>query len=183
MTKAIFQLEKNLVKPLATNDGIDRYYTLVKEAGRVMPENMMKDNYLWLLFMQKGSLDKYIQLKLQRELFKEERIRNLLSDALASAKYKDAINEAGVILLEQAETPEMKRLREEAETLGDRSEELFGYRNIGIVKIQRPLRDIPGLKKILEEAGKERNKKKQKAMLVSAVELTKKKTDYGQLHW
>ncbi len=183
MTKAIFQLEKNLVTPLATNDGIDRYYMLVKEAGRVMPENMMKDNHLWLLFMQKGSLDKYIQLKLQRELFQEERIRKVLNKALEDGKYKDAVAEALEILLEPSETPVMAKYRNEAEKLGDRSEELFGYRNIGIVKIKKPLRNIPGLKKTLEEAKSERKKSRHKELLTEAIEITKKKTDYGQVHW
>ena len=77
----------------------------------------------------------------------------------------------------------MAKYRNEAEKLGDRSEELFGYRNIGIVKIKKPLRNIPGLKKTLEEAKSERKKGRQKELLTEAIEITKKKTDYGQVHW
>ncbi len=46
MTEAIFQLEQNLEIPLATNEGIDRYYALVKEAGRLIPKNLMEHNHI-----------------------------------------------------------------------------------------------------------------------------------------
>lgn len=45
MAQAIFQLEQNLETPLVTNAGIDRYYALVQEAGRNMPENRMEKNH------------------------------------------------------------------------------------------------------------------------------------------
>ncbi len=183
MVKAIFQLEKNFIRPLAANDGIDRYYALVKEAGRLISDNLMENNYLWLLFMQKGSLDKYNQLKLRRELFKEVRIRKLLENAIAKGGMEKAVENSMVILAEPAETPDMAKYREEAKVLGMRSERLFGVRNIGYVKIMQPLRNLPGLKKVLEQAKAANSKKEKTALIAAAIEITKKKTDYGRVHW
>ncbi len=182
MSKAIFQLEKNFIEPLATNEDIDRYYSLVREAGDLIPSNLMKNNHLWLLFMQKGSLDKYNRLKLQRELFKEERIGKVLEEALQDGDLQAAIEKSLNIIGEPAETPAMARYREEADELGMRSEQLFGVRNIGYVKITQPLRDIPGLRKMLEQA-KSAKKKADKKELAAAIAITKKKTDYGHVHW
>jgi hypothetical protein len=39
MSDAIFQLEENLSTPIVTNPGIDRLLTLVRQAGKLMPEH------------------------------------------------------------------------------------------------------------------------------------------------
>ena len=183
MADAIFQLEKNLVAPLATNKGIDRYYALVREAGTRMPANMMENNHLWRLFMQKGALDKYIQLKLQRELFVEQRIRELAQEALRSGDLSAAIDKSLLILEEPAETPVMAAYREEARRLGMESEQLFGVRNVGFVRLDRPLRDIPGLNKLLKKAASAKSDSEKKKLLKAVIETTIKKTDYGRVHW
>src|SRR6266404_1463200 len=86
MREALFQLEQNLELPLDTNEGIDRYYDLVKAAARKIPENLMAIDHRWRLHMQKAALDKYFQLKLRAEQNRETR----LHDALASSKDADA---------------------------------------------------------------------------------------------
>ena len=183
MTEAIFQLEQNLEIPLATNSGIDRYYALVNEAGRFIPDNLMEKDHLWRLHMQKAALDKYVQLKLQRELFKEERIRQLLKQALESGKSEIAIDQSLSVLAEPTETPVMAVYREEAEKLGIESEKLFGIRNVGYFKLNQPLRDMKGLSDILKKAKTSTSKKDQKELLTLAIRNTQKKSDYGRVHW
>ena len=183
MTEAIFQLEDNFKIPLATNAGIDRYYVLVKEAGLLIPENMMENNHLWNLFMQKGSLDKYVQLKLQRELFQEERIRNLLQQGLELGELNKAIDKSLVILAEPKETEVMIFYREEANKLGIASEKMFGIRNVGYSRLNQQLRDLKGLSKGLKEAKAMRSKKEKINLVRLAILNTQKKTDYGDTHW
>ena len=51
MAEAIFQLENNLEElegiPLDQKEGIDKYYNLVKNAGEIMPNEIMTENWLW----------------------------------------------------------------------------------------------------------------------------------------
>lgn len=183
MTEAIFQLEDNFKIPLATNAGIDRYYVLVKEAGLLIPKNMMENNHLWNLFMQKGSLDKYVQLKLQRELFQEERIQNLLQQGLETGELNKAIDKSLVILTEPKETEVMAFYRKEANKLGIASEKMFGIRNVGYSRLDQQLRDMKGLSKDLKEAKKIRSKKEKMNLVSLAILNTQKKTDYGDVHW
>ncbi len=183
MTDAIYQLEQNLEIPLATNHGIDRYYAFVSEAGRLIPENIMEKDHIWRLHMQKAALDKYVQLKLQRELFKEERVRQLLQKAIDSGNIDAAIDKSFVVLDEPKVTPVMAVYREEASKLGIESEKLFGIRNVGYFKLDKPLRDLQGLDDILKEAKVATSKKEQMKLLALAIKNTQKKTDYGRVHW
>ena len=182
MVEAIFQLEKNLEIPLATNDGIDRYYVLVKEAGRVIPENLMEKDHLWRLFMQKAALDKYIQLKLQRELYKEERVRLLLLHTLESGELSFAIDQSLAVLAEPDVTPAMTAFSEEADKLGIESERPFGVRNVGYFRLEQPLRNLPGLLDTLVKAKAFTSNDEQKGLMTSAIELTQTKTDYGRVY-
>jgi len=183
MTEAIFQLEKNFEIPLATNEGIDRYYALVKEAGKLIPSNLMEDDHVWRLYMQKAALDKYIQLKLQRELFQEERIRKLLHQGIESGELNKAIDKSLSILNEPRETKVMVVYRAEANKLGIESEQLFGIRNVGYTRLDQQLRDVKEITKILNEAKKTRSGKEKRKLLQSAINTTQKKTDYGRVHW
>ncbi len=176
MTDAIFQLEQNLETPLATNDGISRYYALVKEAGRIMPKYKMENDHIWRLHMQKAALDKYNQLKLQRELFKEERVSQLLEQALKTGKLKGAIDQSLTLLAEPAETPAMAAYRDEANKLGIESEQIIGVRNVGYFRLDQQLRDISGLQDILEKAKDTSSKNEQKELLEAAIKNTQKKT-------
>ncbi len=183
MSEALFQLEENLEAPLATNDGIDRYYGLIKEAGRRIPPHLMEKNHRWLMHMQKAALDKYIQLKLQIELFKEQRIRQALQSGLKSGNLDAAIDKALAVLAEPAETPRMARYREEARQLGEESDQLFGIRVKSYFKLDEPLRDLPGALSLLKEADKIRSKKEKKRLVTSAIETTEKETDVGRIWW
>ena len=183
MSKAVFQLEKNFEIPLATNEGIDRYYALVKEAGKLIPSNLIENDHVWRLYMQKAALDKYIQLKLQRELFQEERIHKLLQQEIKSSELNQVIDKSLSILNEPRETQVMLIYREEANNLGIESEQLFGVRNVGYTRLDQYLRDIKELTKILKKAKKTKSNSEKRELLKSAINTTQKKTDYGRVHW
>ena len=155
---------------MATNDGIGRYYGLVKEAGRRIPPHLMENNFRWRFHMQKAELDMYNQLKLQRELFKEERVCNTLKSGLESGNIDEAIGKALVILDEPAETPRMARHREEAGRLGDETQDLFNVRNIGYFKLSKKFRDIQGGKDFLEKASVAQSVEEKKRLIKLAIE-------------
>ena len=141
MVEAMLQLEKNLEAPVATNDGIDRYYVLVKSAGWKMPPHIMRDNHRWREHMQKAALDKYVQLKLRGETERSERVNRVLEDGVA-ARDAGAASRAAAALDEPIETPDMAALRAEAGRLGDESDAIFGVRNVGYFRLDR---DFVGL--------------------------------------
>ena len=91
MADAVFQLEQNLggsvPGSLPTNDGVDRYYSLVREAGERMPHRWKRLNWLWLQYMQKGSLDKHVQLSARRQLAAQERVERAIGKALEAVSY------------------------------------------------------------------------------------------------
>lgn len=134
MAEALLQLEINLEAPLAENDGVDRYYLLVKEAGWKMPPHRMRGNHRWMLHMQKAALDKYFQLQLQRELARDEALQRLAGSSSA-----DALDRAEALMADPLETPDMAALRDEARRLGEETDRLIGLRNVGLFSIGTPL--------------------------------------------
>ncbi|MFH1741160.1 MAG: DUF4838 domain-containing protein [bacterium] len=130
MAQALYQSETNLQAPLATNDGIDHYYLLVREAGWKIPEWRMENDYLWRMHMQKACLDKYIQLRMRGQLDRQKKIEKWCVRALASDGLEDAIEKSLALLEEDIETVEMKRLLAEAGRLGEESDRIFGVRQI-----------------------------------------------------
>jgi hypothetical protein len=162
MVQALLQLEKNMVAPLAENEGISRYYALVKAAGEKMPPWRMARDWRWRLHMQKAALDRFVQLKLQIELDKQRRVKEILTSKRGDSK--DAIAQALAICAEPAFTPEMEKLREEAGKLGEESNAKHGDRNPGYFRLDQSLRDIPGLADALKnvQAAKERKERKEK---------------------
>jgi hypothetical protein len=133
--------------------------------------------------MQKGSLDKYVQLKLQRELFREERVRQYLQDGLDTGDLNITIEKAVRVLDEPKETPQMEIYREEADKLGIETEKLFGVRNVGYSRLDQNLRDRHGLSEILKKAKATRSKNEKQKLMTLAILDSKKKTNYGSLHW
>ncbi|MFH1741263.1 MAG: DUF4838 domain-containing protein, partial [bacterium] len=128
MAEAISQMEPNLEEPLATNEGIDRYYLLVREAGWRIPECLMKSDYLWRQHMQKASLDKYSQLLLRRQMKMRDDIEELCRGVLETKELDAAIGKGLGLFAADIETDEMKRLRAEAGRLGEESGEIFAVR-------------------------------------------------------
>ena len=182
MAEAMLQLEINLEAPLAENEGILRYLELVDAGGAAMPEHMKKGDYRWLLHKQKALLDRYVQLRLRRELDQEARVRDGLRAALAADTLPAAIANAVAVAGEPAETEEMVALREEAGRLGDRSNEIFGVREIGYSKIGQQMRDIEGLRAVLDRAATAAPGE-QRALVDEAVAITEKPATRGRIFW
>jgi hypothetical protein len=83
-----------------------------------------------------------------------------------------------VIVSEPAESPEMSEYREEARQLGEESEQLFGVRNIGYFRLERPLRDLPGQAELLEKAKAAESDDDKKQMVSEVIEKTRERTRF-----
>jgi hypothetical protein len=165
MKEALFQLEENLEAPLAANEGIDRYYVLVKDAGWKIPPNLMKENHRWRLHMQKAALDKYVQLKLRTELDKESGVSAALESGLQSKDLDGATSKATAILAEPSETPDMKSLRDEAGRLGEESDAIFGIRNVGYFSLDTGLTGLAWLSNQIKSAAAAKSDDEKRALL------------------
>ena len=176
MKEALYQLEENLELPMAENEGISRYYALVKEAGTKIPANLMKRNHRWRLHMQKAALDKCIQLRLRRALDQEARVKSVVKDGLASGKLDDAITEAQQILEESLETDKTQALHEEARRLGEESESLYGIRNVGFFSLDNQFRSLFSISSRIRKAmtTSSENKKRDYLESVANFELGEK---------
>ena len=183
MVQALYQLEKNLEAPLAMNEGIGRYYSFVREAGQKMPAWRMARDFRWRQHMQKAALDCYVQAKLRIEVDKESRIRALMEQAIEKGQAKDAIAQSLAILDEPAESAPMASWREEARILGEETDARHGDRNPGYFKLDQPLRDLPGLKTLLEKARDENSRNKRKTFLEETIATTKQETRKGNIFW
>lgn len=183
MMQALFQLEENLERPVDSNEGIERYYDLVAQAGKVMPTYIMEGNYRWRLHMQKACMDKYIQAKLRDELAREQRVREALTRGVESDKLKPAIEEALEILEAPAESPEMTALRDEAGRLGQETDALFGVRDVGFFRADRSLRGLDGTKNVLVKAQEEGKKKERRRLVDLAIQRTSEPTEPGNIFW
>lgn len=151
MADALFQLEENLEevpgKTIREKTGIQRYYDLVKEAGKRMPEYWMRNNWYWCTYMEKAALDLYIQLDATQQLDLVDRIEALpfKDPAFDIQRALDALNELG-------ETDEMARLRKEAGQLGEVENELFGWRNEGYFNLDHDYVGLGWYRRQLERA-------------------------------
>jgi hypothetical protein len=156
MAKAIFQLEENLQEqpgtPLPDKTGIDTFYTLVESAGKKMPAARMANNWLWRLYMQKASLDKYIQLAVRQQLGLQHRIERQTAVILQQDETNSDIDAMLAWFNSSTETPEMIKLREQAGRLGEESNRLFGDRSEGYFNLQHDFIGLGWLKRQLERA-------------------------------
>jgi hypothetical protein len=149
MFQAMCQLEDNLEAPLETNDGIDKYYALVKEAGSKIPANLMAADYRWRLHMQKAALDQYVQRKLRDERALEQRLLELAKSGAVKDDPREDVMQAMELAEQPGETPEMAELRAEAERLGIETNERFGLRNVGFFGLDKPLTSLPWIKQMV----------------------------------
>ncbi|MBX3177902.1 MAG: hypothetical protein KF886_11110 [Candidatus Hydrogenedentes bacterium] len=151
MAEALFQLEENLEeipgKTIREKEGVQRYYDLVREAGRRMPAHWMRDNWLWCAYMEKAALDRYVQLAATQQLDLLKRI-----EALAFDRAEFDIQRALDALDALEETAEMKRLRDEAGTLGEAQNEIMGLRSEGYFNLDHDYVGLGWLRRQLERA-------------------------------
>ena len=155
MAKAIFQLEENLEEskdtPLDKKTGIDNYYNLVKSASVEMPAELMRENWLWRMYMQKATLDKYVKLSVTQQKELQQQIEKEVSEILngtSNVKIENLLELFDSI----NETKEMSNLREEAGLLGDESNKLFGVRNDGYFNLKHDFIGLGWLKRQLEKS-------------------------------
>ena len=163
MARALFILEENLEErpgtPLPKKQGLKRYYDLVKQAGRLIPKELMDRDWLWRMYMQKGVLDRYTQLSVDQQMQLQTRIEKLISESLKSGDPKKGIKEA-LTLFDPDETNEMTALRNEAIVISDESNRLFGERNDGLFNLKHDFIGLGWLKRQLERAKIADNKKR-----------------------
>ena len=175
MAEALFQLEENLEEipgtPLTGKAGIGTYYDLVKKAGSLMPTALMSGNWLWRMYMQKGALDKYVQLSVRQQMALQQKIEVQCALLLKSGSGKDTIKEMQSWIDNLAETPEMRALREEAGQLGEESNRLFGVRNDGNFNLKHDFIGLGWLHRQLDRA-KTANGDAQTEMLRMIVNYT-----------
>ena len=155
MAKTLLLLEENLEEqagtPLPEKSGIKRYYDLVKQAGKLIPKEIMDQDWLWRMYMQKGVLDRYTQLSVAQQMRVQTNIEKLIAASIKEGETKKGITEA-LSLFDPAETEEMKSLKEEAKILSDESNRLFGERNEGINNLKHDFIGLGWLKRQLERA-------------------------------
>lgn len=152
MAEAIFQLEDNLVEkpdvPITRKEGIERYYRTVRQAGAKMSPQQMKNNWLWREYMQKATLDKFVQLSARQQTRLQERIEKALIGSSSDA----AIDRSLKWLGELRETYEMARLRKEATRLGEESNRQFGVRSEGLFNLEHDFVGLGWLERQLQRA-------------------------------
>lgn len=151
MAEAIFQLEYNLQEHeggIAANDGIRKYYDLVKSAGAKMPGHWMKTNAMWRMYMQKGSLDLHTQLAVQQQKALEAAVVAMVKNGGNDETIARALERFDAL----EPSDEMSALREEARVLGEESNALFGDRNDGYFTLDHDFVGLGWLKRQLERA-------------------------------
>jgi hypothetical protein len=136
MAEALLQLEDNLVEkpgePIERKSGMERYYSLVKEAGARMPALHRKGNWLWCEYLQKAALDLYIQLAVREQRETEARLKQLVAQSADDV----TLRRARAWLDSIPETGRMRALREEATALGEESNRLNGVRSEGLYNLE-----------------------------------------------
>ena len=157
MSEAILQLEENLEeitgKPLPQKEGILNYYNLVKKAGGLMPNLDMRDNWLWSMYMQKGVLDRHVQLAVAHQLNLQKEVENKVAFALEHSVSKNEIESILAFLkIDMKDSEEMKQLRLEAEKLGEESNDIFGVRNDGFFNLSHDYIGLGWLKRQLQRS-------------------------------
>jgi len=157
MAKAIFQLEENMNEipgePLLEKKGILNYYNLVKKAGEEMPEQIMKNNWLWRMYMQKGALDRYVQLSVKQQIQLQNDVQIIVSLAIRNGITKEDVKHALTLLNSSVkESVEMKSLRDESRRLGEESNAIFGVRSDGYFNLNHDFIGLGWLKRQLNRA-------------------------------
>ena len=167
MAKALLILEENLEEqpgtPLPEKEGIKSYYDLVKQAGSLIPKELMERDWLWRMYMQKGVLDRYTQLSVAQQMDLQSRIEKYISSALKGGETKSAIDEA-LTWFDLTETDKMIALREEAKVLGDESNKIFGERNDGYFNLKHDFIGLGWLKRQLERSKIAENSKREELL-------------------
>jgi len=137
---------------LPEKEGILEYYNLVKDAGVAMPDQWMQGSWLWRMYMQKGALDRYVQLAVAQQMALQNKIEDMVQAALDQGDISSLNRGVAILQNTPGESDQMKRLRLEAESLGVESNRLFGVRNDGIFNYDHDFIGLGWLKRQLSRA-------------------------------
>ncbi len=138
MADAIRQFEANLQTPIADNPGIERFAELVRSAGKKIPANLMKNDYLWRQYMQRALTDLYIQSDVRAQT-------KLLNELLATAGNCRQPQDVAEVLQQlrqqidrgkQMDTSAPEWLRE-ALQLGRESDAVYGVQIAGMYNLDQ----------------------------------------------
>jgi hypothetical protein len=171
MSKALFQLEENLEEvpglPITEKKGIDDYYHWVKKAGEVMPAHYRNKNWLWRMYMQKGAIDRYVKLDVMQQVQTQTKIENFVTQNRKKENFNHHVKKLNgwIDAVLDSETAEMKRLREEAEQLGEESNELYGTRSEGIFNLNHDFIGLGWTKRQLERVQTAKNTQERDELL------------------
>lgn len=153
MAQAISQHEANLSTPIAANPGIDAFNNLILEARKIIGEPYLTTNYLWRMYVQRGLLDKYIQLRVRKQEELRDVVLTHLEDALkGDGDVTPAVTNAKMWLAREIEDDEMKKLREGARLLGDKSNSLYGVNNEGLFDLDQDFIGLGNIRKQVDLA-------------------------------
>ena len=163
MAQAIYLLEQNMQEiegcPLPEKQSVRECYNLVKKAGEKMPEELMKENWLWRMFMQKTAIDLYTQLNVIQQISLQNKIEEKVA-SLHDSKEANKEIENMLTWFDMKETQEMIDLKDEARKLGEESNELFGQRSEGFQNLDHDFIGLGWLKRQLERALEAKGEKK-----------------------
>ena len=120
---------------------------------RRCPPTSGERNYLWREYLQKADLDRYIQLDVNRQNEHVDAVLAQLKTAFDRDDVDGALSQLADVEL-PAPSPEMLRLKSEADRLGRESDRLFGVRNEGLFNLKQDYVGFGWLKREIRRAGR-----------------------------
>ncbi len=144
LVEAAFQLEENMQSQVLENgEGFERFLSLVRSAGEKIPPRFRKDNWRYLMLLEKGLTDLYVYHKVNEGTRRLATVNELLLQAKKSHDPKPLLTKALGVLEQEPETSEMIKVREEAKAVDDELDAAAGYRFIALINMVE--RDLVGL--------------------------------------
>ncbi|MEZ6048779.1 MAG: hypothetical protein R3C11_25010 [Planctomycetaceae bacterium] len=138
MVEAIFQFEQNLQTPIGKNSGIQKFASLVEQVGEKMPENLMKQDWLWRQYQQRAYTDLYIQadLKAQQKLLAQ--LTLLAEDAVESKEPREKLQEMNGLLIAGPQLVSgAADWVSKAHQLGKESDQIYGVQIAGMYRLKQ----------------------------------------------
>ncbi len=158
MAQALFQLEQNLQDdpnvPLPKKPGIFHYYSLIKQAGRLIPADLRKRNWLWLEHLQKAAIDLHTARAVELQLAAHAHVEALVAAAMSESPQAQevAISAASEALTAISPSSEMLALENEARAAGEESNWLYGVRSEGLFSLQHDFIGMGWTRAMLQKA-------------------------------
>ncbi|HOJ33131.1 MAG TPA: hypothetical protein PKY35_12415 [Candidatus Hydrogenedentes bacterium] len=170
MAEAIFLMEKYLQdepkRPLPQKTELDRYVACCREAGRKMSARRKEKSWLWRVFLQKGLVDKWVQLAVIEQERMQSDVETIIREALEGGTDLDqAIARARARMEVPWKTEEMQNLYAEAAQLGEESNSLFAFRNDGLFSLERDYIGLGWLRRQLERAASAQDEQEKRDLL------------------